>query len=245
MNGRRADAISRPELKYGSYDIVAPIDYALRKPSKARIIFVLDCSRPAVQSGAFMAYTQAIKEFICSPQTPVQYAHVAIMTFDKSLHFYDLRPGLHEPQTLILTDILDPFVPMNEGLFHDTQEAKDIVLELLDRLPKLVFDNRHTESCCGSAVTAAYEALKTSGGRIVLMQTAFPSYGLGALRAREDSGASVSPDKPHPGLQPQGDFFRELAKKCATSSVSVSIIATPSSTLDLATLGTIFCCTDF
>jgi protein transport protein SEC24 len=159
VTSRRVDAPSRPELMYGTVDIVAPADYLLKKPSKATILFALETSRASVQSGAFMAYVQAVKQFLMNPTTAQRYARVGIITFDKNVQFYDLRAGLNEPQLMIMSDVSEPFVPLSSGLFFDPTESREIALSLLDRLPKLFQDAKCLEACLGAAACAGYEAL--------------------------------------------------------------------------------------
>jgi protein transport protein SEC24 len=161
MSGRRTDCNSRPELTYGTIDIVAPGDYSLKKPSKAHILFALDSSRSAVQCGAFMAYIQSVRTFLQNPQTAQQYSRIGIVTFDKYIQYYDLREGLTEPQTLVISDVMDPFVPLKNGLFFDPVTSMNTALALLDKLPKLVGDTRVVDSCFGSVVSSCLEALVT------------------------------------------------------------------------------------
>lgn len=73
-----------------------------------------------------------------------------------------------------------------------------------------------------------------------MMQSCLPNIGLGTLKTKEIPSGPAPNDKVSPSLLPQGDFYKELAKKCANYSVSVSIVATPSSSIDMATLCTIF-----
>lgn len=70
------------------------------------------------------------------------------------------------------------------------------------------------------------------------MASTLPSYGIGALKPKDASAGPAAADKVHPALLPQGDFYRELGKKCAASAVSVNIVATPSSLIDMATIST-------
>lgn len=235
MTGRRADAISRPELSQGTIDVVAPLDYLSKKPSKATILFALETTRAAVQSGSFMASIQTIREFITNEQTKSRYSRVGLMTFDKNIQYYDLR--MAEPQVLVMSDVNDPFVPLHAGLFVDPLEAQEAIFSLLDRLPKLFSDSRALDCCFGAAISAAYEALKSTGGRVLLMASTLPSHGLGCLKPKEAvASGPPSNEKVQPDLLPQGDFYRELAKRCAISGVSINIVATPSSSIDMATL---------
>lgn len=151
--------MTRSELTYGTIDVVAPDDYSLKKPSKAHILFAIEISKGSVQTGAFMAYIQTIKEFLQNPLTKTHYSKVGIVTFDENIQFYDLRRDLMEPQVLVMSDIMDPFVPIMDGLFFDPTESLEIALSLLEKLPKLLNDTRIIESCFGSTVVACIEAL--------------------------------------------------------------------------------------
>lgn len=68
------------------------------------------------------------------------------------------------------------------------------------------------------------------------MQSSLPSFGLGVLKPKEISATSQATDKVNPSLVPQGEFYRDLAKKMATHSIAVTILATPASSVDLATI---------
>lgn len=51
-------------------------------------------------------------------------AKVAIVTFDKVVHFYNLKAGLGKPQMLVVGDIEDMFVPLSEGFLVDAWESR-------------------------------------------------------------------------------------------------------------------------
>lgn len=159
MMGRRSDVASRPELTCGTIDVVAPLDYLSKKPSRATVLFALDASKTAVQSGAFMAYVLSLKAFFTNPLLRQRYGRVGIITFDRNVQFYDLRSGLSEPQLVVMSDIMDPFVPLHDGLFFNPAEDSTLALDLLERLPKLVQDTRCPDASIGSAVSAGYESL--------------------------------------------------------------------------------------
>lgn len=159
MMGRRSDIASRPELACGTIDVVAPLDYLTKKPSRATILFALDASKMAVQNGAFMAYVLSLKAFFTNPLLSQRYGRVGIITFDRNVQFYDLRSGLNEPQLVVMSDIMDPFVPLHDGLFFDPAADSSLALDLLERLPKLVQDTRSTDASIGSAVSAGFEAM--------------------------------------------------------------------------------------
>ena len=234
--GRRSDLGNRPELRHGTVDFVATPEYIVRKPCRPHLIFALDSSRAAVQSGAFLAYLEAVKEFLHRESTERRYSRVAILTFDKSIQFYDVRSSLVEPQLLVVSDVHEPFVPLHEGLFFDPVESAGLALSLLDRLPRMFAETRIIDSCTGAAVSVAIDSLKKYGGKVVLMQTTLPNHGIGSLKNREGL-AQTATDKVNPLFVPQGDFYPRFAKLAAAQGISFSLFCTPSSFLDLATIG--------
>lgn len=51
-------------------------------------------------------------------------AKVAIVTFDKVVHFYNVKAGLDKPQMLVVGDIDDMFVPLSEGFLVDAWDSR-------------------------------------------------------------------------------------------------------------------------
>lgn len=95
MSGRRVDLMQRPELRYGTVEFVATKEFCARPPTPASFVFLIDVSWNAIQSGMLQVATQTIKEMLdlfpmqddqaCSP------CRVAIVTYDRSVHFYNLN----------------------------------------------------------------------------------------------------------------------------------------------------------
>ena len=56
--------------------------------------------------------------------SPIQ---VGFVTYDKVLHFYNVKPTLAQPQMMVLTDVSEVFVPMVEGFLVSVEEAKAVV----------------------------------------------------------------------------------------------------------------------
>ncbi len=96
------------------------------------------CHRRELQCGAFGALASsvaAIRETLYGPKDSaadegtngapdadphrprfglVEGARVAILTFDRALHFYNLAPELDQAQMLVVGDIDEPFVPISD-----------------------------------------------------------------------------------------------------------------------------------
>ena len=93
----RCDLETRPELRFGSVEFTVPKDFILRPPVPLSYVFALDVSWQAQQSGLLRCSIQAVKEAIARlPEYEgSQYNKVAILTYDRSVHFYNLSVRIH------------------------------------------------------------------------------------------------------------------------------------------------------
>lgn len=65
-----------------------------------RFFFVIDVSTQAVQSGSLLVVCQAIKDSLDSLPGSSR-TQIGFLTFDSSLHFYNLKSSLSQPQMLV------------------------------------------------------------------------------------------------------------------------------------------------
>ncbi len=65
-----------------------------------RFFFVIDVSTQAVQSGSLPVVCQAIKDSLDSLPGSSR-TQIGFLTFDSSLHFYNLKSSLSQPQMLV------------------------------------------------------------------------------------------------------------------------------------------------
>lgn len=89
--GLRQDYEDRTELRKGSVDFIASNEYMNRPPMPPTYVFVLDVSKPAIDTGYLYTAAATIKSVIESKLLPGQErARVAFVTYDSSVHFYNL-----------------------------------------------------------------------------------------------------------------------------------------------------------
>ncbi|XP_077361347.1 protein transport protein Sec24A isoform X2 [Festucalex cinctus] len=227
----------RPEVQNATIEFIAPSEYMLRPPQPAVYLFVLDVSHNAVETGYLKVFCQSVLDNINALPGDTR-TKIGFITFDSTIHFYNLQEGLSQPQMLIMSDIEDIFLPTPDSLLVNLNESKELVQDLLKGLPTLFEKTMETQSALGSALQAAFKLLSPTGGRLSVFQTQLPNLGVGALQSREDPNQRASAkDIQH--LSPATDFYKKLALDCSGQQVAVDLFLLSSQYCDLASLGCI------
>ncbi|KAM6906960.1 protein transport protein Sec24A isoform 2-T2 [Xenentodon cancila] len=227
----------RPEVQNATIEFIAPSEYMLRPPQPAVYLFVLDVSHNAVETGYLKVFCQSLLDNISSLPGDSR-TKVGFITFDSTIHFYNLQEGLSQPQMLIVSDIEEIFLPTPDSLLVNLNECKELVQDLLKSLPNLFQKTMETQSALGSALQAAFKLLSPTGGRMSVFQTQLPNLGVGALQSREDPNQRASAkDIQH--LSPATDFYKKLALDCSGQQVAVDLFLLSAQYCDLASLGCI------
>ncbi|XP_068187551.1 protein transport protein Sec24A isoform X2 [Antennarius striatus] len=227
----------RPEVQNATMEFIAPSEYMLRPPQPAVYLFVIDVSHNAVETGYLDVFCQSLLDNINSLPGDSR-TKIGFITFDSTIHFYNLQEGLSQPQMLIVSDIEDIFLPTPDSLLVNLNECKELVQDLLRSLPGLFQKTMETQSALGSALQAAFKLLSPTGGRMSVFQTQLPNLGAGALQSREDPNQRASAkDIQH--LAPATDFYKKLALDCSGQQVAVDLFLLSSQYCDLASLGCI------
>ncbi|KAM4726406.1 protein transport protein Sec24A isoform 3-T3 [Anableps anableps] len=227
----------RPEVQNATIEFIAPSEYMLRPPQPAVYLFVLDVSHNAVETGYLSVFCQSLLDNINALPGDSR-TKVGFITFDSTIHFYNLQEGLSQPQMLIVSDIEDIFLPTPDSLLVNLNESKELVQDLLKSLPNLFEKTMETQSALGSALQAAFKLLSPTGGRMSVFQTQLPNLGVGALQSREDPNQRASAkDVQH--LSPATDFYKKLALDCSGQQVAVDLFLLSAQYCDLASLGCI------
>uniref|UniRef100_A0A8C6STC5 SEC24 homolog A, COPII coat complex component n=1 Tax=Neogobius melanostomus TaxID=47308 RepID=A0A8C6STC5_9GOBI len=192
-------------------------------PQPAVYLFVLDVSHNALETGYLHVFCQSLLDNLESLPGDSR-TKVGFITFDSTIHFYNLQEGLSQPQMLIVSDIEDIFLPTPDSLLVNLNESKELVQDLLKSLPSLFEKTMETQSALGSALQS------------------LPNLGAGALQSREDPNQRANAkDVQH--LSPATDFYKKLALDCSGQQVAVDLFLLSAQYCDLASLGNslIFC----
>uniref|UniRef100_A0A673UFB8 SEC24 homolog C, COPII coat complex component n=1 Tax=Suricata suricatta TaxID=37032 RepID=A0A673UFB8_SURSU len=165
--GKRVDAYDRPELSLGSYEFLATVDYCKNNkfPSPPAFIFMIDVSYNAIRSGLVRLLCEELKSLLdFLPReggTEESAVRVGFVTYNKVLHFYNVKSSLAQPQMMVVSDVADMFVPLLDGFLVNVSESRAVITSLLDQIPEMFADTRETETVFAPVIQAGMEALKT------------------------------------------------------------------------------------
>ena len=243
-SGRRVDLEKRPELKFGTVDYVVPQEYwpKDREPKPIHWIVAVDVSSESVKKGIPEASADAIRKALYGEKGGLpQGAKVAIVTFDRSIHFYNLSPALDQPQMMIVADVEEAFVPMQEELFVDPQEARAQIEVLLSRIETMFSEMNVPEPALGATMQAAISALEKTGGKISVMLSCLPTWGPGHLRFRDNDPNASGTEREIIFLQAGDVFYKNMGEQCVGLGIGVDMFIMSSAYVDIATVGTYLC----
>uniref|UniRef100_A0A667J5V1 SEC24 homolog C, COPII coat complex component n=1 Tax=Lynx canadensis TaxID=61383 RepID=A0A667J5V1_LYNCA len=165
--GKRVDAYDRPELSLGSYEFLATVDYCKNNkfPSPPAFIFMIDVSYNAIRSGLVRLLCEELKsllDFLPREGGAEESAiRVGFVTYNKVLHFYNVKSSLAQPQMMVVSDVADMFVPLLDGFLVNVSESRAVITSLLDQISEMFADTRETETVFAPVIQAGMEALKT------------------------------------------------------------------------------------
>ncbi|XP_052169871.1 protein transport protein Sec24-like At3g07100 [Diospyros lotus] len=237
-SGRRVDWNERPELKKGSVEFTAPSEYMVRPPMPPLYFFLIDVSVLAVRSGMLEVVAQTIKS--CLDRLPgFPRTQIGFITFDSTIHFYNMKSSLTQPQMLVISDLDDIFVPLPDDLLVNLSESRGVVDAFLDSLSFMFQENVNVESAFGPALKAAYMVMAKLGGKLLIFQNTLPSLGVGRLRMRGDDPLVYGTEKEHALRIPEDPFYKQMAADCTKCQIAVNVYAFSDKYTDIASLGTL------
>ncbi|NXN74138.1 SC24C protein, partial [Himantopus himantopus] len=245
--GKRVDFYDRPELSLGSYEFLATVDYCKNNkfPSPPAYIFMIDVSYNAMKSGLVRLICEELKSLLDylprEGNMEESAIRVGFVTYNKVLHFYNVKSSLAQPQMMVVSDVADMFVPLLDGFLVNVNESRTVIASLLDQIPEMFADTRETETVFAPVIQAGLEALKAAecAGKLFIFHTSLPvAEAPGKLKNRDDKKL-INTDKEKTLFQPQTSFYNNLAKDCVAQGCCVDLFLFPNQYLDVATLGVV------
>uniref|UniRef100_A0A8B9KJ51 SEC24 homolog D, COPII coat complex component n=1 Tax=Astyanax mexicanus TaxID=7994 RepID=A0A8B9KJ51_ASTMX len=245
--GRRVDLYERPELSLGSYEFTATLDYCKnnKPPNPPAYIFMIDVSYNNIKSGLVKLICEELKTLLDrlpkEEGTESSAIRVGFVTYNKILHFYNVKSALAQPQMMVVSDVAEMFVPLLDGFLVNFQESRAVINNLLDQIPDMFGDTNESETVFAPVVQAGVEALKAAecSGKLFIFHSSLPTAEApGKLKNRDDRKL-VNTEKEKTLFQPQRGVYEQLTKDCVGQGCSVDLFVFPNQYMDIATMGNI------
>nr|XP_031547330.1 protein transport protein Sec24D isoform X3 [Vicugna pacos] len=243
--GRRLDHYEKPELSLGSYEYVATLDYCRKNkpPNPPAFIFMIDVSYSNIKNGLVKLICEELKTMLeklpKEDQEETSAIRVGFITYNKVLHFFNVKSNLAQPQMMVVTDVGEVFVPLLDGFLVNYQESQSVIHNLLDQIPEMFADSNENETVFAPVIQAGMEALKAAdcAGKLFIFHSSLPTAEApGKLKNRDDKKL-INTDKEKILFQPQTNVYDSLAKDCVAHGCCVTLFLFPSQYVDVASLG--------
>uniref|UniRef100_A0A3Q3IZ79 SEC24 homolog D, COPII coat complex component n=1 Tax=Monopterus albus TaxID=43700 RepID=A0A3Q3IZ79_MONAL len=237
--GRRVDLYERPELSLGSYEFVATLDYCKnnKPPNPPAYIFMIDVSYNNIKSGLVKLICEELKTLLEKLPRYTQ-EDVGFVTYNKVLHFYNVKSALAQPQMMVVSDTAEMFVPLLDGFLVNYQDSRAVIYNLLDQIPDMFADTNESETIFAPVIQAGVEAFKAAecSGKLFIFHSSMPTAEApGKLKNRDDKKL-VNTEKEKILFQPQKGVYEQLSKDCVAQGCCVDLFLFPSQYVDLATM---------
>ncbi|KAI1731914.1 sec23/Sec24 trunk domain-containing protein [Ditylenchus destructor] len=154
---------------------------------------------------------------------------IGFMAVDANVHFFQFLETSSPPKHLIVYDIngilkillgyivvniLESYVPADNGLIVNVSDFKDV------SLPTLFEFNSTSSNCLGAALNFGRDLIARTGGRITVMLASIPN-----VKTQN--------------LSPTTDFYKRLALECDAKAICVDLFALSEKHQDIASLSDI------
>uniref|UniRef100_A0A1X7U3G3 Uncharacterized protein n=1 Tax=Amphimedon queenslandica TaxID=400682 RepID=A0A1X7U3G3_AMPQE len=218
QSGKSGDHSFHQELRHSSVEYIAPSEYMVRPPQPSVYFFVIDVTYPTIQSGLLDVFCATLLD--CINKLPGDSrTMVGFLSFDHTLHFYNLKPSQAQPQMLVVSDL----------------EAGEVFPA---RFPSYVCRSKKPSSALGPALAITEKLLHQIGGRITVLMSSLPNVGPGALKVKEATGATKMDQL---NMSASTDFYKKLALDCSAQQIAVDlfVFSSKSQSIDLMTVSTV------
>ncbi|GAB1288088.1 Sec24-related gene family, member D (S. cerevisiae) [Apodemus speciosus] len=214
-----------------------------KPPRPPAFIFMIDVSYSNIKNGLVKLICEELKSLLKrlpkEEHEETSAIRVGFITYNKVLHFFNVKSNLAQPQMMVVTDVGEVFVPLLDGFLVNYEESQSVIHNLLDQIPEMFADSNENETVFVPVIQAGMEALKAAEcpGKLFIFHSSLPTAEApGKLKNRDDKKL-VNTDKEKILFQPQTAVYESLAKDCVANSCSVTLFLFPSQFVDVASLG--------
>ena len=193
--GFRRDRLDKTELSRGSVEFLGPPNYAGsavgpntggEEPAvPPAYVFILDVSHYAITQGILEASIAAVRDSVAALSEAFPTTRFGLMAYHESVFFFNLHADRSSVQVCVMGDMEDPYAPLPPACWlPHVGEAREQIDELLTMLPTLFAGKsapRVAKSGVGAAIAAAVAGLAGVKARLLVVQAAMPSVGVGTL----------------------------------------------------------------
>lgn len=243
--GQRMDRLERPELVLGTYELTATADYCRNNtfPKPPAFIFVLDVSYNSVKSGLVHLMCAEMKQVL--KNLPVDQGQeksnmkVGFITYDRDVHFYNIKGSLAAPQMLVVGDTQEMFMPLLDGFLCTPEESESVIESLMEQIPNMFGETKECETILLPAITAGLEALKASecAGKLLVFHSTLPTAEAPGKLKNRDERKLLGTEKERTVLTPQITLYNQLGQDCVAAGCSVDMYVFNNAYVDIATVG--------
>ncbi|OUM62377.1 hypothetical protein PIROE2DRAFT_54426 [Piromyces sp. E2] len=227
-----------PELNSSVVEFVATQEYTRGPPQPVVIMFVIDVSFQSIQSGMVATAARTILSTLDSIPNYDNRTKIGFITYDSTLHFYNLNSSLSEPQMLVVSDLDDIFIPAPDDLLVNLSESRSVIESFLNKLGNMHKTTQNVSSALPSALNAANKILGPIGGKIAVFQSNIPNCGKNSLKKREDPSL-YNTSKESSLLQPADNWYKEFALDCSRKQICIDTFIFSGQYTDIATISTL------
>lgn len=164
---------------------------------------------------------------------------VGFITYNNTVHFYNCKETLAQPQMMVVGDVHEMFMPLLDGFFCDPEQSEAVIDALMEQIPAMFAETRETETILLPAIQAGLEAIKASecAGKLLVFHSSLPvADAPGKLQNREDRKL-LGTEKEKTVLGPQNNAYNNLGQECVLAGCSVDLFIFNNTYVDLATIG--------
>ncbi|EMP40829.1 Protein transport protein Sec24D [Chelonia mydas] len=214
-----------------------------KPPNSPAYIFMIDVSYSNIKSGLVKLICNELKTVLDKlpreEQEETSAIRVGFVTYNKVLHFFNVKSNLAQPQMMVVSDVGEVFVPLLDGFLVNFQESRSVVNNLLDQIPEMFADTNESETVFAPVIQAGMEALKAAecAGKLFIFHSSLPTAEApGKLKNRDDKKL-INTDKEKILFQPQVNFYESLARDCVANGCCVNLFLFPNQYVDVASMG--------
>lgn len=238
-DGNQTNQYERNEVRYGVMEFLAPKEYSVRQPPPSTYTFILDVSQNAIRNGLLATTTRSILESLEFLPNHDGRTRISILCVDNAIHYFKIPNDEDEEQTIQMMDVSDidePFLPRPNSMIVSLSSCRKNIENLLNKIPEIFQYNVMNKFALGPSLKSAFNLMKASGGKIIVVSSTLPNVGVGKLQKRNDQGVANTPKESAQLLSCQDSFYKSFPIDCSKAQITVDMFLASEDYVDVATV---------